>query len=207
MDSALLTNIDANLAPTVDFPNPVNTVTSPIIVDSNTASCFRWVVQTTETEWQTRLISGSDQLHRGHASIFAIELLNKAWCPTVLSKYVPADYSDDIDNGVFNYANYSETVFWPKEKWDDRDRSDIITFDYAKDNEELSKGLKIDKSIEIQTTWTIRSLVVKYWDYFCDEGTKWTILHYKFTIDTGALTPVCCRKPTYGQHKEPLIME
>ena len=47
--SALLTNIDANLSPTVNPLNPVNTVTSPTILEYNTASCFRQVVQTTET--------------------------------------------------------------------------------------------------------------------------------------------------------------
>ena len=48
--SALLTNIDANLVATVNPPNPVNTVTSPKIVDTNTASCFRQVLQAAETE-------------------------------------------------------------------------------------------------------------------------------------------------------------
>ena len=45
----LLTNINTTLAPTVDPPNPVNTVTSPIVVDSNTTSCFRREVKIAKT--------------------------------------------------------------------------------------------------------------------------------------------------------------
>ena len=80
-------------------------------------------------------MSDSDQVHRGHASIFSIELLNKVWCPKVPNKYIPVDYGEDIDDGIFYYANYGETVLRPKEKWDDRDRYDIIKFEHTKDNE------------------------------------------------------------------------
>ena len=48
--SALLTNVDANLAPTVNPFNPFNTIKSTIIVDNNTASYFIRVVQTTRAE-------------------------------------------------------------------------------------------------------------------------------------------------------------
>ena len=106
-------------------------------------------------------MSDGVQSHRGHASIFAIKLSNKVCRPKVPNTYVPVNYSDNIENEVFDYVNDGKTVFRTKEKWAERDRSDIINFDHTKDNEELSKGLKIDKYVEIQSTRTIRSLVVK----------------------------------------------
>ena len=33
-----------------------------------------------------------------------------------------------------------------------------------------------------------------------------TILDYKFSIDTGASPPVCCRNPTYSPHEKHSIM-
>ena len=59
----------------------------------------------------------------------------------------------------------------------------------------------------MSTTRAIRHLVIKYWDYFCAEGAKRTILDYEFAIDTGASPPICCRNPTYGPHKKSIIME
>ena len=55
-------------------------------------------------------MSDSDQSHRGHASIFTIKLPNNVCFPKVLDTYIPVDYSEDIDDGVFDYANYGKTV-------------------------------------------------------------------------------------------------
>ena len=57
------------------------------------------------------------------------------------------------------------------------------------------------------TTRAIKYLIVKYWDFFCFAGTQWIILGYEFYIGIGTSSPVCCLKPTYGPHKEPIIME
>ena len=62
---------------------------------------------------------------------------------------------------IFDYTYYGETVFRPKVTWADRDRGDIIKFDHSRDNEELSKGLKVGKGVELHTTRAIRNLVVK----------------------------------------------
>ena len=51
----------------------------------------------------------------------------------------------------------------------------------------------------------IRSLIVKYWDCFCDEGAKRTILNYEFAIDTGASPPICCRNTMHGPHYAPIL--
>ena len=77
------------------------------------------------------------------------------------NKYVPLDYSDDIDEGIFNYTIIGNTVFRPKARWSDRDRKGIITYDHSKNNEELVKGLKIGKSVDLHTTCAIKNLVIK----------------------------------------------
>ena len=75
------------------------------------------------------------------------------------------------------------------------------------DTAELDKGMRIGKTISLTTTRAIWSLIVKYWDCFCAEGAKCKILDYEFGIDTGVSRPICCRKPAYGPHKGPVIMD
>ena len=86
-------------------------------------------------------------MKQGPASIFAIELPNKVWRPKVPNKYVPLDYSDNIDDGIFDYTVYGKTVLRPKDKWNHRDHVDIIEYEHKRDNEELIEGLKIGKSV------------------------------------------------------------
>ena len=51
------------------------------------------------------------------------------------------------------------------------------------------------------------SLVKKYWDCFCKDGAKRTILGYELSIETGNAKPVFCRKPQYGPYESNIIME
>ena len=117
------------------------------------------------------------------------------------------NYANDIDDGVFDYSNYGHTVFRPKKKWTDRPRIDIISFDKATDTKELESSLVLGKDTSPVNAERIKGMIRKYWDCFCLKGTKRTILDYEFAIDTGASKPVCCRKPTYGPHEAPIIME
>ena len=48
------------------------------------------------------------------------------------------------------------------------------------------------------TARTIKSLLVKYWDFFYTEGSRYPILVYEFAIDIGASSPNCYYKPTHG---------
>ena len=83
---------------------------------------------------------------------------------------------------------------------------DIITYDHSENNEEFTKGLKIGKGVELDTTRAIRNLLVQYWNCFCNAGAKRIILDYEFAIDTGLSFPICCRKPSYSPHEHPIIM-
>ena len=75
------------------------------------------------------------------------------------NKYVQLDYSDDIDEGIFDYAVYSNAVFRPSISWSSRDCNDIMTYDHSKYNKELSKCLKIGKRVNLNNTRAIKSLV------------------------------------------------
>ena len=143
--------------------------------------------------------------HNG-ASTYAITLPPKVWRPKPISLYIPVDYANDIDDGVFNYSNYGHTIFRPKKKWADHSRTDIISFDEKLDVKELKDGLVLGKDTSPANAARVRALIMKYWDCFYLKGTKRTILDYEFVIGTGAYKPVCCRKPTYRPHDAPIIM-
>ena len=44
--------------------------------------------------------------------------------------YIPIDYGNDIDNGVFNYSHHGRAVFRPaRVRWANRQLSEFILFD------------------------------------------------------------------------------
>ena len=141
------------------------------------------------------------------AYIYAITLPPKVWRPKPSNKYIPVEYSDDIDDGVFDYSHHGHTVYRPKKQWSKGARNDVIVYDNSVDNKELDKDLVIGNEVSSHTRAKLRALIVKYWDCFCNRGAKRTILDYEFAIDTGAAPPVCCKKPTYGPHEKPIIMD
>ena len=75
------------------------------------------------------------------------------------------------------------------------------------DCEELTKGLRIGSNVNPHNTQAIKDIVIKYWDCFYNAGAKRTILDYEFAIDTGSCHPIYCRKPAYGPHEHPIIMD
>ena len=52
----------------------------------------------------------------------------------------------------------------------------------------------------------ILDVIPKFWDVYFPDGLKNPMLGYGFTIDTGAHTPYCCRKPSYGSNEGEIIM-
>ena len=53
------------------------------------------------------------------------------WRPKVKNRYIPLDYLDDIDDGLFDYTNYGKSVFKQKVFWKAHTRNDIITYNHA----------------------------------------------------------------------------
>ena len=62
-----------------------------------------------------------------------------------MNRYIPIDYSTDIDNGMFDYSHHGNTVFRPTIKWSEKPRDDINIFDESTDSEELNVNLNIGK--------------------------------------------------------------
>ena len=88
------------------------------------------------------------------------------------------EHINNIDDGLFDFKHYGNTVFRPEKKWAGWPRSDLIKSVENIDTLELDKGLVIEKTVSLTTTHTLCALKVKYWDCFCDRGTRCTILDY-----------------------------
>ena len=137
-----------------------------------------------------------------------IEVPPKMWRPKQMNKYEPPEYATDISEGVFDFANYGNTVFRPSDKpWDKGIREDQIIFNDKEHRKELLLHIKIGNTVTTHTANTITDLIIKYWDCFCEEGARRTIFDYEFAIDTGNSKPVCCRKQPYGPHESQIIMK
>ena len=136
-----------------------------------------------------------------------IELPPKVWRPKQQNKYIPLDYGDDIHDGHFDFKEYGNTVFRPSQEWTRNERDDIIVFEELKHAAELHKGLRVSDKVSAEIKNQVRNIIVKFWDCFCEEGARRTILGYEFAIDTGDAKPVCCRRPNYGPYEAEIIMK
>jgi len=132
----------------------------------------------------------------------------KVWRPKQQNKYIPLDYGDDIQEGHFDFSEHGKTVFRPPAReWKTSERDDIIQYNAATHAAELDKGLRISDNVTDAIKTQLRQIIIKYWDSFCEEGAKRTILGYEFAIDTGDAKPVCCKKPNYGPYEAEIIMK
>ena len=57
-----------------------------------------------------------------------IDVPPKIWRPKAQNRYIPIDYDNDIDDGVFDYSHHRRAVFRPSVRLANRLRSDIILF-------------------------------------------------------------------------------
>ena len=149
------------------------------------------------------------------APCLAIDLPPKVWRPKQQSRYVPPVIEDDIDDSAFDFKQYGRCVARPNPKppstsWTehyDQPRDDIIIFDSALHDEELTKDIRIGNTVPDSIRNQLKNLVIDYWDCFCKEGARRTIIGYEFAIDTGDSKPVCCKKPYYGPYESEIILE
>ena len=136
-----------------------------------------------------------------------IEVPPKIWRPKVVNKYIPPDYANDIDECVFDFPQFGNTVYRPPSPWVDHDRTDLILFDTAVHKAELTKHIRLNTTISSDIQNRVIDIVKQYWDCFCADGAKRTILSYEFSVDTGNAKPVCCKKPQYGPYESNIIMK
>jgi hypothetical protein len=84
-------------------------------------------------------------------------------------------------------------------------RDDIIKFNPDTHKKEFSQNIRWH---EFPDQWRtpITEIIQQFWDVFCKEGLRRNIRGYTCRIDTGDITPVCCKPPRYGPH-ESVIMQ
>jgi hypothetical protein len=136
---------------------------------------------------------------------FVIDVPPKLWRPKPVDRYIPMDYSNDIDDSVFEFEQFGQAICHPPEPFSNI-RTDIHLWDPARDMSELTKNLKIGTAVDPTTRAAITDIITSHWDCFYSEGVKYPILYFEFAIDTGASPPVCCKKPHYGPHESKIIM-
>lgn len=115
-----------------------------------------------------------------------------------------------MDKGVFDFPQYGKCLYKPAPPNNDKpipERDDLIFYNHNRDNQELTDNLKYGTAASQDDIDAVIEIIKQYWDCFCGDGTRRTILGYEFAIDTGSATPVCCRKPQYGPHESKIIME
>ena len=56
-------------------------------------------------------------------SMLLIKITPKLWRPKMINKYVPVDYPNDVEEGVFDYKQYGKAVFRPVARWQDIERN------------------------------------------------------------------------------------
>ena len=74
---------------------------------------------------------------------------------------------------------------------------DVIVFEENLHLEEIIKDLRVGSIVDQPTKEIILSIIKDFWDYFCKEVVKGTIIGYVFSIFTGNAKPVCCNNASY----------
>ena len=98
-------------------------------------------------------------------------------------------------------------MFRPLVWWADKQRVDVMYYNDKDDKEELENNLRTGKHIISKHRIALIDIITRYWDCFCPRGAMRTILDYIFCIDTWGSPPVCCRRPVYGPHEKPIILD
>jgi hypothetical protein len=136
---------------------------------------------------------------------FTIDVPPKIWRPKPVDRYIPVDYSNDIDESVFEFEQYGKAICHPPEPFTNV-RTDIHLWDRERDLPEFTKNFNISPDVDPAIRTAIVDIIESHWDCFYGAGVKFPILYFEFAIDTGASPPVCCKKPRYGPHESKIIM-
>ena len=98
------------------------------------------------------------------ANVMMIQLPPKIWRPKPENKYIPIDYSDDVDEGVFDFSHHGKVVYRPKVKWSDKLKNYIILFGQAEDTAELTINLNTGENVKADYKDDIINIIQDYWD-------------------------------------------
>ena len=83
----------------------------------------------------------------------------------------------------------------------------MIVFDEKEDMEKLVNNLRVDTKVSSRYTSSLTKLIIKYWDYVCLTGARYTILDYELGIEICASPPIYCCRLSYSPHETPIIMK
>ena len=65
----------------------------------------------------------------------------------MVNKYIPPDYADDVDEGIFDLAQYGISAYKPRKNWEEGKRTKLITFDDSKHGEEIRKNIRVSTKV------------------------------------------------------------
>ena len=122
-----------------------------------------------------------------------ISMPPKIYRPHLPSTYIEPDLAPDVLDGMeLLYKDYGKSLRKQQKILPPRD--DIIIFDPKIHQEFLESNLKWGEC-PTKHQPRILSLIKKYWDVFAPEGLRRHIRGYQCRIDTGDVSPICCKVP------------
>ena len=134
-----------------------------------------------------------------------IQMPPKIYRPQLPSTYIEPDLAPDVLDGMeLLYKDHGASLRKRKAPLSPRDPNDIIHFDPKLHQEELDTNLKWG-DCPIEHRPAILALIKEYWDVFCQDGLRKPIRGYQCRIDTGDISPICCKIPRYGPHESKVI--
>ena len=80
-----------------------------------------------------------------------------------MNNYIPVDYADDVDNGVFDYSYFGPTVFCSTIIWVDCAQTDLIEFNPIIDKVETDTGLIIGKGVSSSVYTELKNIIIKWY--------------------------------------------
>ena len=98
-----------------------------------------------------------------HSSIMLIEVPPKVCIPKLANKYIPPDYAGNIDEGVFDFAQYGKAVYIPRENYKEVKSTNLITFDDSKHVEELRKNIIFSTKVIPELRELVIPIVKRCW--------------------------------------------
>ena len=132
-----------------------------------------------------------------------IETDRKVWRPSLPSRYIEPDPGPDLLDGMeLIFKDYGKSL--RKATAEIPARADILYFNEERHAEELRKNIRWSDCPEEHRA-TFENLIHKYWDVFAEEGLRRPILGYECRVDTGDVSPVCCKPPRYGPHESKIM--
>ena len=122
----------------------------------------------------------------------------------MVSKFAPEPVYTDIGEGHFICPDLGHTALRVV-NWEPGKRSETIAYSREKDHKFLD-GINFEEDTTPSVKTRILDMIRQFWDVYSPEGLKNPMLGYEFAIDTGAHTPYCCKKPSYGSNEGDIIM-